>query len=240
MSTFDNAKTYQESMDCLIRYYGFARNQFPKETGVDIAKECNAYKLKEIYLTISPSNYDDEILHALQLLVYVVRTQSRFNRPYTAENLKEQMRRRDLLRLMILCDTTKTGDTIIIKNRSRSFQLHNDMNWFISDVVKPVVDKELGESLTVGEAFLELENANTRHRGRRAKDPQMLNLIWGTYQLISDRVSFRTPMPNALCNFIIKLLILMDVLPENTEIDAFWIRAQLRYMASRKRDIARD
>lgn len=234
MNLSDYPKEYYDSIQSLIQYYDLSIEQIQDGLSTYLSSEGDVQKLKAIYQIVGPGKKDEETILTLQLLINIVKNIQYVN-PYTAEVLKEQMKRRDLLRLLILCNTTKTGDVIIIKNRSRSFQLHNDANWFIQTVIKPIIIKELGDSITISQATEELEKATTRHRGRRAKDPQMLKLIWGTYRLISNTHSFRTPMPNTLCNFIIKLLILMDILPENTEIDAFWIRAQLRYMKSKER-----
>jgi len=234
MSLSDYPKEYHDSIQRLIQYYDLSIKQIQEGFLPRLSSEGDIQKLKAIYQVVGPGRNDEETIFTLQLLINIVK-KTQFVNPYTAEVVKEQMRRRDLLRLLILCDTTKLGDVIIIKNRSRSFQLHNDANWFIHTVIKPFVIKELGDDCTMTKAAEELEKATTHHRGRRANNPQMLKIIWGTYRYITDTHNFRTPMPNTLCNFIIKLLILMDILPENTEIDAFWIRAQLRYMESKDR-----
>jgi hypothetical protein len=41
-------------------------------------------------------------------------------------------------------------------------------------------------------------------------------------------------MPNKLCQFIIAYLQILDILPADTDIDTFWVRAQLRYIRSRR------
>jgi hypothetical protein len=73
-----------------------------------------------------------------------------------------------------------------------------------------------------------------RHRGRIPTDPRIAILMWGTYSLIREYCSFRSPMPNRLCQFIIAYLQILDILPTDTEIDTFWVRAQLRYIRSKK------
>ena len=238
MNPSDYPKELQDSIHLLTKYYGFTCDQLTTVTSPEFQKGFDQIQLNALYETLgaecTPPNRD-EIIRTLQMLVVIVRSQPFSKHVYTADDLKEQMKRRDMLRLLVLCNTTRIGDTIIIKNRSRSFQLHNEVNWFIEELIKPNVNAVLG-GMSYEDALSELENETSHHRGRRAKDPLMLNLIWGTYRLISDRCHFRTPMPNALCNFIIKLLQLMDILPENTEVDAFWIRAQLRYIASRKQN----
>ena len=62
----------------------------------------------------------------------------------------------------------------------------------------------------------------------------MPRLMWGTFRLLTDLHGFRTPMPNVLCEFIIRLLQIQEVFPENTDIDTLWVRAQLRYLRGKE------
>ena len=238
MDTYNTSAMIQEALDCLVQYYGFTFNQLPVDVGQALATTRHEDALlQEAYAKLTPgSNNADLVMTALRLLCYSVKYQPGGELTYTADGLKAQLRRRDLLRLLILCKTTKTGDALIIKNKTRSFDLHNDSGWFVCEMIEPFLVQELGKDFTAEMAAQELEQASTRHRGRQPKDPQMLHLIFGTYRLLSAHHHFRTPMPNALCSFIIRLLQIMDILPEHTEIDTFWIRAQLRYMRSQRKD----
>lgn len=226
---------YLRAIQHLIQFYGYTPTQFPTGSEIIITRKKERDALKTLCNSL-PGHVEnnDELIRTFELLVYMIREHPDLHHPISIDNLISQMTRRDFLMLLILCETTHSGDTIIIKNRSRSFHLHNEKNWFVKDLLHPYILKQLGDDFPLESAILELEKTRSHHRGRHAKDPFMLDLIWNTYQFLSAKHVFRTPMPNALCNFIIQLLQLMDILPENTEIDAFWIRAQLRYMKTKR------
>ena len=224
----------QEAVGLLMRFFAFPADLIREEALELETSEWDPLPLETAYHALGPSVHTENNLAALRLLVGIVRRHPEIGHAETDKKRKDQMRRQDLMNLLLLCETTKPGDVIIVKNHSRSFQLTNESRWFIEELLAPFVRKALGDDCTAEKAVAELANTGKRHRGRQTKAPQMMSLIWGIYLFLTERHGFRTPMPNALCNFIIRLLQLMDLLPEQTEIDSFWIRAQLRYMQSRK------
>ena len=184
----------------------------------------------EAYATMGSCPHDNMLKRVFLTLTCLVRTSPEFAGNESAEQKHARRLRFDLLRLYILNCTTREGDTIIVKNRSRIFCLENDANWFFRELVSPHLEKHLGGNISINQAQNELEAGESHHRGRRVSDPRVPRLMLGTWHLLTDYHGFRTPMPNVVCNFIIRLLQLQGVFPENTDIDTLWVRAQLRYL----------
>ena len=188
-----------------------------------------ADSFNSIYNTLEVPENDELTRKTLLLLVYCIRQDAKLVGNSPIEH------KRDKLRLFLLCASTKDGDALIIKNRTRSFRLENNTNWIVNEIIMPeLLRLELNKDLTPEAAQHELMSLEKHKRGRKYKDPRVPILLWGTFRLISDRHTFRTPMPNILCNFLIRFMLLLGIFPYNTEIDALWIRAQLRYIRSRK------
>lgn len=189
----------------------------------------------DAYSAIGTCPNEELLQRVFLILTSVVRSSPEFTGKISADQKHARSLRLDLLRLYILNGTTRAGDALIVKNRSRSFRLDNDANWFFRELVEPYLECQLGGNMSSEQARKELEAGENHHRGRRVNDPRVPRLMLGTWRLLSDFHGFRTPMPNVLCNFIIRLLQLQGVFPENTDIDTLWVRAQLRYLNGKAR-----
>ena len=100
-------------------------------------------------------------------------------------------------------------------------------------MVKEYLRTHLADIDSIETAEIEL-NKIKRHRGRIPNDPRLSLILWGTYTFLKEHYKFKSPMPNSLCQFIIIYLQTLDILSHDTDIDTFWIRAQLRYILTRK------
>ncbi len=233
MRMFYSTAEYIRIVQLLNHYYGIKEGEVKSiidasEDGSFELNETNG--LRAAYETLGTSINDIELLKTLQLLVYCQdKHPNIIGTPYSGNRL-------DLLRLVILLATTKEGDMLIIKNKTRSFQLDNNHNWVIKQCVQPFLQEKGLGALTSEEAQREIDNQSSRRRGRRYKDPRMPIVLWGTFRLLSDLHGFHTPMPNILCNFLVLFLQFMMILPQNTDIDALWIRAQLRYIRGKQEE----
>lgn len=144
-----------------------------------------------------------------------------------------RLNRQDRLRLYIFCrDTEKNYEGIMVKGRNGSVKLANTCNWLWNDLLKDYFAGSLPDITSREQAREELVSG-MRKRGRAPKDARVPALMWGTYRLITERHHFRTAMPNVLCLFIIRLLQMQNVLPQDTDIDTLWVRAELRYIRDR-------
>lgn len=184
----------------------------------------------DAYATMGTCPHDELLHRVFLILTCVVRTSPEFTGQNPVDLKHAKRLRLDLLRLYILNGTTRAGDALIVKNRSRSFRLENDANWFFRELAGPFLEQHLGRHITREQARKELEAGESHRRGRRVSDPRVPRLMLGTWRLLTDLHGFRTPMPNVLCIFIIRLLQLQGVFPENKDIDTLWVRAQLRYL----------
>ena len=142
--------------------------------------------------------------------------------------------RQDLLRLYVFCYENLEGDRheITLRSKQGSIRLQNCCNWFREELMRDYLETHLPEIVTLQQAKEELLTGR-RKRGREPKDARIPALLWGTYQALVTQQNLPEMMPNALCQFLIQLLQLQEVLPLDTEIDTFWIRAQLRYLRSK-------
>jgi hypothetical protein len=142
--------------------------------------------------------------------------------------------RKDLLKLYLaVYENKNTATWISLRTVDGTIRLNNYCNWFLDDMVKEYLSKNLSDVSSVEEATEELCRIK-RRRGRIPNDPRLSLLMWGTYTFLKEHYSFKSPMPNVLCQFIIIYLQELDILPQDTEIDTFWVRAQLRYLNSKK------
>lgn len=221
---------WNEAADLLAKYYEISAEALQVPAGAMKLGDGIVKGVLDAYFTMETCSHDDLIQRVFLILTYVVRTNPEFTGKDTAEQKHRQRIRLDLLRLYILNGTTRAGDALIIKNRSRSFRIENDTNWFFRELIGPYLEQHLGPNISRELVKKELEARESHHRGRRVSDPRVPRLMLGTWRLLTDLHGFRTPMPNVLCSFIIRLLQLQGVLPENTDIDTLWVRAQLRYL----------
>lgn len=141
--------------------------------------------------------------------------------------------RKDLLKLYLMVyDDSKVVTWISIRTIDGTIRLNNYCNWFLDDMVKEYLRKHLADIDSIEAAEIEF-NRIKRHRGRIPNDPRLSLIMWGTYTFLTEHYSFKSPMPNSLCQFIIIYMQALDILSPDTDIDTFWIRAQLRYISSK-------
>lgn len=219
-----------EAVGLLAKYYEIPAETLHVPSAALELQNGIANGVLEACATMGSCPQDELLQRVFLLLTYVVRTSPEFSGQDPVDLRHAKRLRLDLLRLYILNGTTRTGDALIVKNRSRSFRLENDANWFFRELAGPYLEKQLGQHITREQARKELEAGESHRRGRRVSDPRVPRLMLGTWRLLTDLHGFRTPMPNVLCNFIIRLLQLQGIFPENTDIDTLWVRAQLRYL----------
>lgn len=236
MNIYYSKEEILSAIELLVDYYGIDHsaietllNKSPMNGGNTLIELDAADSFNSIYNKLGVSEYDELTRKTLLLLVHCLMLDAKL----VGSSPKEHYR--DMLKLFLLCASTKEGDALIIKNRTRSFHLENNTNWIVNEIIKPeLLRLGLNKDLTPEAAQHELMSLENHKRGRKYKDPRVPIILWGTFRLISVRHSFRTPMPNVLCNFLIRFMQILGVFPYNTEIDALWIRAQLRYISSRK------
>lgn len=141
--------------------------------------------------------------------------------------------RKDLLKLYLMVyDDRKTVTWISLRTVDGTIKLNNYCNWFLDNMVKEYLRTHLADIANIETAEIEL-NRIKRHRGRIPNDQRLSLIMWGTYTFLTEHYSFKSPMPNSLCQFIIIYMQALDILSPDTDIDTFWIRAQLRYISSK-------
>ena len=219
----------------LDKYYEIPAMALQVPSGALLLEDSIAKNVADAYSVMGTCPNDELLQRVLLTLTCVVRTSPEFTRNISADQKHERSLRLDLLRLYVLNSTTRMGDALIVKNRSRSFRLDNDANWFFHELIGPYLEGYLDGNMSREQARKELDAGEGHHRGRRVSDPRVPRLMLGTWRLLTDFHGFKTPMPNVLCNFIIRLLQLQDIFPENTGIDTLWVRAQLRYLNGKAR-----
>ena len=179
------------------------------------------------------SGNDPTVLDALILLSSYIKSNAPLLDEESFAKATKVYIRQDVLRLYLFCEENKCSyEGITIRGKKGSIRLHNSMNWLWKDLAGPYLEKNFPDILNAEDARKELLTGK-RRRGRRPNDPRVPVLLWGTYKMLSDLHGFSSPMPNSLCNFIIQLLQIQDVFPNETEIDTLWVRAELRYIKSR-------
>ena len=173
------------------------------------------------------------LLNALSLLVCCLLESPGLQRELKSDELFEQMRHREYLHLYQFCKSIRNGETVFIRNSINSLRINNYSNWFVQELMNPFLKEKLNSITDLESALRGFGGPKPIKKGRRANDPRIAILLWGSYKMISDDIAFSSPMPNSLCNVLILLLQLSKVLPASPVIDSFWIRAQLRYIRSR-------
>ena len=207
---------------------------FILETKVDVTRLSESYcelihSYKGLDITLNTG-----VLNALILISdYVLRHAPALDEASFRKALENYMRQ-DLLRLYVFCYEILEGERheITLRCKQGSVRLQNCCNWFREELMRDYLETHLPEIVTLQQAKEELLTGR-RKRGREPKDARIPALLWGTYNVLVIHQWLPETMPNALCQFLIQLLQLQGVLPLDTEIDTFWIRAQLRYLRSK-------
>lgn len=226
------------ALEALEHYYGITDEYLPASlragAPLPVKPKSNVDGLRQSFRALAPDTDQHRQLFAnLVVLTTCVLESPRLQGALYTQELFDKMRMRDYLRLYEFVSSTRDDDEITIRNKSRSIRLNNYSNWFVKELLKPFLQPKLAKIDNLEEALAELDAPKPAKKGRRASDPRISILLWGTYQMITDELTLASPMPNSLCNFLIMLLQSQQVLPVSPVIDAFWVRAQLRYIRSR-------
>ena len=219
----------------LHKYYNYEiSDKTSSEIPLDIATDINLIRLRESYRQlIGNEDREIELIDTLATVSHYMSSDS-LGMSVSIYHMLDEMIRSDLLRLYImLYDSSPQTTWISIRTINGTIRLRNYCNWFQDDMIKNYLKKNLPDIQNVSQAKSELEK-NKRPKGRIPNDPRLSHLLWGTYSLLHDACAFKTPMPNRLCQFLLIYLQMLGIVPLDTEIDTFWIRAQLRYIRSKK------
>ena len=219
----------------LHKYYNYEiSDKTSSEIPLDIATDINLIRLCESYRKlIGNEDREIELIDTLATVSHYMSYDS-LGMSVSIYNMLNEMIRSDLLRLYImLYDSSPQTTWISIRTINGTIRLRNYCNWFQDDMIKNYLKKNLPDIQNVSQAKSELEK-NKRPKGRIPNDPRLSHLLWGTYSLLHDACAFKTPMPNRLCQFLLIYLQMLGIVPLDTEIDTFWIRAQLRYIRSKQ------
>ena len=231
-----NAERLSVAINNINRYFLSEKVQnLQSEDFLEFEPEINTEKLDGLYdLYIGNMVNRTLILDALALLSVCVKEDLLWESPRLYELIDEQIRI-DLLRLYIMLNEDQDKTTwVSIRTSSGTTRLQNYCNWVFDDMIREYVSKHLTDINNLTQAHHALK-LTKRKRGRTPNDPRLSTLIWGIYSLLRDSCKFNSPMPNKVCQFIIYYLQLINIIPLDSEIDTFWIRAQLRYVQSKNR-----
>lgn len=229
----------QAALAALDKYYGIYGELLPSgygtvtEKGATIEVAWDTESLQNAFAAIGERNQYPRLFQTLCVLVDCLQKSPELQSAISSDKLFAQMRQREYLRLYQLARSTRDHEALTIRNASRNIRLNNYSNWFVKELLDPFLREKLAGLGDLETALKELDAPKPVRKGRRPDDPRVAILLWGSYEMLTDEISFPTPMPNSLCNFLITLLQLGRVLPTSPVIDAFWIRAQLRYIRSR-------
>jgi hypothetical protein len=228
---------YGAAVDNLRKYYGIDLTN-PTEKHIRGTASFDAKQLAASYSTLVCSYPNgklcQKVLDTLLLLTaYVIDHTPTINEE-SFKKVLQKYTRQDLLRLYVFCYEYLDGENraFTLRGSKGSVRMENYCNWFRDEMVRDYLEKNLPGITSVAQAKAELLSGK-RKRGRVPNDARVPALLWGTYQLLTERQGLPDTMPNALCEFLIQMLQIQLVFPLDTEIDAFWIRAQLRYIRSR-------
>jgi hypothetical protein len=219
----------------LHKYYNYKiADETSNDMPLDIVADIDLIRLRESFRQlIGNDDKERELTDTLSAVSHFMSSDS-LGMSVSIYNMLNEMIRSDLLRLYImLYDTSPQTTWISIRTINGTLRLRNYCNWFQDDMIKNYLKKNLPDIQNVSQAMSELEK-NKRPKGRVPNDPRLSHLLWGTYSLLYDACTFKTPMPNQLCQFLLIYLQILGIVPLDTEIDTFWIRAQLRYIRSKK------
>ena len=212
----------------LLTYYNYKAEDDDIKANIDIPHLQKSYR--EL---IGNPEKETELIATLAAVSYYMSSDSLGITP-SIYQMFDGMIRPDLLKLYImLYDTSTENRWISIRTVNGTIRLRNYCNWFLDDMIKTYLKNNLPDIKSISQAKEELEKSK-RHKGRIPNDPRISHLLWGTYRLFQDTCTFKSPMPNKLCQFLLVYLQMLEVIPINPEIDTFWIRAQLRYIRTKK------
>lgn len=192
-------------------------------------------KLHKIYNTyIDDADISERTIDTLVLVSHILRKDNLGKSPKLRDTMSDWIRA-DLLQLYLAVnESSGLTSWISVRTVNGTVKLRNFCNWFMDDMVKDYLRKNLSDITDPHQALEELKRVKG-HRGRIPTDPRISILLWGTYSLIKEYHEFKSPMPNRLCQFIIIYLQILEIIPADTDIDTFWVRAQLRYIKSKTR-----
>lgn len=184
-------------------------------------------RLQDEYKVLLGDNLNAErIIRALTLLKFILDRAE-------CENEAPDSILEDELQLYLLCrENEQMQGWVSIKTPGGTLRLSNEGNWFFRRLLKnhfclPGFDEEA--ELQYRRQVLE----SRRRKGRRPKSEKVRAAIWGGYKMLRDLHGFKADMPNTLCEFLIRMLRALELIPADSEIDIYWIRAELRYIRSR-------
>lgn len=223
--------------ELLKKYYGIGY-QFDSEISFDLilSKDGQLSRLQDIYSTyLGTCPNDGTIIKVMALIALYYQKHLPVADEEAFHNAIQRDIRQDLLRLYIFCEQSMSHyEGIGLRSSVNSIRLTNSCNWLWNDLIKDYLKANIPDITSAAQAKDELIRGKSK-RGRQPKDARIQVIIWGTFRLLTDLHGFETPMPNSLCDFLVKLLQNMEIIPENTEIDKYWIRAELRYISSSKK-----
>lgn len=227
---------FKNARALLRSYYGLKlRSPRPDSDGsITIGTSADTDSIERAYDELIGSNENSLVLKDALILLswYVINTGPALDANSSKEAFGRYLRQ-DLLRIHVFFNSTvKSPGAISLRSRDGSVKLDNCCNWIWEDLLKDYLREKLPDIKSAEQAGKELLNCKNR-RGRRPNDKRVPVLLWGTYRMLSDKNEFSSSMPNALCEFIITLIQAQGLFPQDTEIDAQWIRAQLRYIKTK-------
>lgn len=229
------ADRYNTATRNLLRFFEYDKlAEINADDSAMLETSFNINKLHSAYNNyIDSQMLSEPIIDTLCIVSYALIKDNLGKSTKISDNMKEWIKA-DLLQLYLaVYGRVEQPTWISLRSADGTIRLRNFCNWFMDDMVKDYLRKNLSSIKSTEQAEQELRRIKGR-RGRIPTDPRIAVLMWGTYSLIREYCSFRSPMPNRLCQFIIAYLQILDILPTDTEIDTFWVRAQLRYIRSKK------
>lgn len=210
----------------LLKYYKYSEKEIAGVATADLDTEAITRAFRHY---INDSRHEREITDTLNALSHIVITL-----PLSIYHMVSDMIRPDLLKLFLLLhDESNHTAWLSLRTPDGTVRLKNYCNWFLDGMVKDYLRMHLHDIQDTGQAEAELAKRK-HHPGRIPNDPQLLQILWGTYKLLRDKCTFKTPMPNRLCQFLLTYLQIIGIIHKNTDIDTFWIRAQLRYIRTKE------
>jgi len=155
---------------------------------------------------------------------------------YTKEEAyAENKIREDLLTLYIFLNeprkwpSFKQGEKITMKFFMGNIDINNNNHWFARNVLGPLCQKYIPEITSIEQAEDELYKHKKR-AGRPSKDPRIMRIVYGIFRMFNEKMEMHTPLPDSLCEFIIKFLEFLRLIDEDSHIDNQWIRAQITHV----------
>lgn len=229
-------EAFTKASELISQYFGIEITMSAqcKDGSITLDTTLDLNELQKAYVELLGSSPNDGIIQdALVLLSDYVKSTAPLPDEKSFDKTAKLCTRQDMLRLYVFCEENgHSHEDITIRSKAGSIRLANSRNWLYERLAKPYLQANLTEITSVDEAKKELLTGK-RSRGRKPNDPRVPALLWGSFRLLSELHGFDSLMPNALCNFIIRLLQVQGVFPPDTEIDTLWVRAELRYIRSR-------